>query len=72
MVELPVDSELSLCGVFPLRGDSTGSQRERYCGKALVCKKYTQKVPGNLKHGAGIIVTHQWELSKPGGEILEL
>ena len=30
-----------------------------------------QKAMGVLKHGAGMVGTHQWELSELGGEILE-
>ena len=33
---------------------------------------YITKVVGDLKHGAGMVATHQWELGKLGGEILEL
>jgi hypothetical protein len=32
---------------------------------------YITKVVGDLKHGAGMVATHQWELSKLDGEILE-
>jgi hypothetical protein len=31
-----------------------------------------QKAMGVLKHGAGVVKTHQWELNELGGEILEL
>ena len=31
----------------------------------------TTKAMGVLKHGVGVVVTHQWEPSKLGGEIVE-
>jgi hypothetical protein len=31
----------------------------------------TTKVMGNLKQGAGMVATSQWELKGLGGEILE-
>jgi hypothetical protein len=31
-----------------------------------------QKAVGILKNRVGVVVTHQWELSKLGGEISEL
>jgi hypothetical protein len=32
----------------------------------------TTKAMGVLKHGVGVVVTHQWEPSKLGGEIVEM
>ena len=29
------------------------------------------KAVGDLKHGVGVVVTHQWEPSELGGEIVE-
>ena len=57
---------------FPSHGGSSGFKRERYGGKAWVCQMCTTKAVGVLKHGAGVVATHQWELSELGGEILEL
>ena len=48
-IELPVDSELSLLGVFLHGGNTIGFQGERYGGKAWVCEKYTPKGHGNLE-----------------------
>jgi hypothetical protein len=39
------------------------------CGFARIVP---QKAMGILEHGAGMVTTHQWELSELGGEILEL
>lgn len=64
--ELPVDPELSVCGVFL----HVVTQRERYSVKVWVYKKCTPK--GHGKHGAGVVTTCKWELSILGGEILEL
>ena len=33
---------------------------------------HPQKAVGNLKHGAGMVATRQWELRELGGEILKL
>jgi hypothetical protein len=52
-----IDSEL--CVVFSL------TRRQLY----QMC---TTKAMGGLKHGAGMVATHQWEFSKLGGEILGL
>ena len=56
---------------FSSHGDSAGFQRERYGGKAWFCLMCITKAVGVLKHGASVVVTHQWEPSKPGGEIEE-
>lgn len=66
MIELPVDSELSLCGVFLHAATQLGSREK---GTAKEC---TQKGVGIWKSGAGIIVTRQWELSESGGKTSEL
>ena len=47
-------------------------KRERYDGIVLVCVRCITKAVGNLKYGADMVATHQWEPSKLGGEILEL
>ena len=52
-------------------GGSSRFKRERYIGKGWVCQMCTTKVMGDLKHGAGMVATSQWELSELGGEILE-
>ena len=57
--------------VFSSRGDFTGFQRESYSGKAWVCLMCMTKAMGALKHEAGVVMTHQWEARKLGGEILE-
>ena len=37
-----------------------------------MCHMCTTKAMGVLKHEAAVVMTHQWELSELGGEILEL
>jgi hypothetical protein len=34
-----------------------------------VCQMCTTKLVGDLKNGAGVVATHQWELSQLGGDI---
>jgi hypothetical protein len=46
-------------------------KKERYRGHEWVCVRYTTKFVGVLKHAAGMVTTHQKELSDLGGEILE-
>ena len=53
-------------------GGSTGFKRERYGHKVWVFQMCITKAMGVLKHGSDMVVTHQWELSELGGEILEL
>ena len=49
------------------------SSREKdILDKVWVCLIYNTKTMGDLKHGAGVVMTSQWELSELGGEILEL
>jgi hypothetical protein len=56
----------------PSCGSLSGFQRDRYGSKAWVCLMCTTKAMGVLEHGAGVVATHQGELSKLGREILEL
>ena len=56
---------------FPSCGGSSGFKRERYGGKAWVCQMCTTKAVGGLKYGVDIVMTHQWEPSELGGEIVE-
>ena len=66
VTELPVDSELSLCGVFLHAATQLGSRE-----KGTVAKRGPKGLR-NLKawgwHGNG----PPWELNKLGGEISEL
>ena len=48
-----------------------GFKRKGYRSKGGFLRGVPKKV-GVLKHGAGVVVTRQWELSELGGEILEL
>ena len=61
MIELPINSELSLCDVFLQAVTQPGSR-----------EKSTAAKRGILKHGSGVVATCQWGFSKLGGEILEL
>ena len=68
-----IDSELSLCGVFLYAVAWLGSREKGIA--AAHCRfprSAPQKAMGVLKHEAGVVATCQWELSKLGGEILEL
>jgi hypothetical protein len=47
-------------------------QRERDSSKVWVCQILTTKAVGVLKHRPGVVLTHEWELTELGGEILEL
>ncbi|EDL10467.1 mCG59678, partial [Mus musculus] len=38
---------------------SSGFKRERYGSKEWVCQMCTTKAVGDLKHGLGVVVTHQ-------------
>jgi hypothetical protein len=64
-----VVSELSLCFVFLHAVAHLGSREK---GMAAKCgfNRCATKAIGVLKHGAGMVVTHQWELSKLGGDVL--
>ena len=57
---------------FPSHSGLSGFKRERYGGKAWVCQMCTTKAMGDLKCGAVMVATCQWELRELGGEILEL
>jgi hypothetical protein len=40
--------------------------------KAMAAKHgCTTKAMGDLKHGVGMVMTHQWQASELGGEIVE-
>jgi hypothetical protein len=43
-------------------------QERKVWWQSMVC---TTKTVGDLKQGAGMVTTHQWEPSKLGGEIVE-
>jgi hypothetical protein len=47
-------------------------QERKVKGKAWFCQMCTTKALGDLKHGAGIVATSQWELSELSGEIFFL
>ena len=48
-----------MCCIFLHAGawDSSRFKRERYCSKAWVCLRCTTKAVGDVKHGAGVVVT---------------
>ena len=49
------------------------SSREKgMVAKCGFAESVPQRAVGILKHGSGMVTTCQWELSKLGGEILEL
>ena len=45
---------------------------ERKVQRCGFARSTPQEAVGIWKHGAGVVVTHQWELYKLGGEISEL
>lgn len=49
-----------------------GSREKGRVAKHGFAKSTPQKAVRILKHAVGMVVTHQWELSELGGEILEL
>lgn len=49
-----------------------GSRKKGRVTKHGFARSAPQKAVGVLKHGAGMVVTSQWEFRKQGGEILEL
>ena len=63
-IELPVDSELSLCGVFLHATTQLGSREKGMATKYEFVRSTPQKAVGIWKNGAGIAVTHQWKLSR--------
>ena len=65
-------SELSLCCVFLPAAARLGSREKGTAAKHGFAREMcTTKAMGVLKHGAGVVVTCQWELSNLGEEILE-
>ena len=72
MLHPAVDSELNLCGVFLHAGAQLGSREKGMVAKHGFARSVPQKAVGILKNRVGVVVTHQWELSKLGGEISEL
>ena len=60
MTELPVDSELSLCGVFLHAATQLGSREKGTAAKHGFCKKCNLKGHGNLEawgwHGSDLPV----------------
>ena len=71
MIGLPVDSKLSLCGVF-LHWVTQLSFREKgTAAKHGFARSAPPKGCENLEHGAGVVATFQWELRELGGEISE-
>ena len=68
VIELPVNSELSLCCVLLHVVPQLGSRE-----KGAVAKHgfAPQKAMGIWKRGTGVVATCQWELSKLGWEISE-
>jgi hypothetical protein len=66
-----VASDLSLCCVFLYMVARLGSREKGMCAKVWVCQMCTTKAMGDLKHGVGVVVTHQWKFSELGREIVE-
>jgi hypothetical protein len=64
---VPIDSELGLCGVFLHVVAWLGSREIGTVTKLGFARSVPLKALGILRHGAGVAMTHQWELSKLGG-----
>ena len=71
-IELPVESELRLCGVFLQAAAQPGSREKSTAATHGFARSAPQKAVGIWKCGAGVVVTCQWELSLLGGKISEL
>ena len=71
-IKLPVNSELSLCSVFPHATNQLGSREKGMQAKCGFERSAPQQAVGLWKHEAGMVVTCQWELKELGGEISEL
>jgi hypothetical protein len=71
-IELPVDSELSLCDVFLHTVAQLGSREKRTVAKGGLPGSASQKAVGIWKCGDGVVVTGQWETSKTGGTLSNL
>jgi hypothetical protein len=65
-------SELSLCGVFFHVAAQLGFREKGRVAKGVFAWCAPLKSLGVLKHGVGMVMTHLWELSELGVEILEL
>ena len=63
---------LSLYGVSLHAMAQLGSREKGTAAKHGFARCAPQKAVGDLKHGADVVITHQWELSELGGEISEL
>ena len=72
MIELPLFLNLNLCGVSIYLAPRLSSREKGTAAKCGFARCAPQKAMGVLKHGDGVVATHQWELSELGGEILEL
>ena len=55
--ELPVDSELSLCGVSLYTVTQLGSREKSMEAKHEFARSAPQKAAGIWNHGAGVVVT---------------
>ena len=64
-------SELNLCCIFLHTAACLGSREKGTAAKCGFADVHHNAV-GILKHGAGVVVTHQRELIELGREILEL
>jgi hypothetical protein len=72
VIELPVDSEVSLCGIFLHAAAQLGSREKGTVAKHGFARSTQPKAVGIWKRGAGVVVTLQWELSKPSCTLSEL
>ena len=72
MIELTVDSELSLCGIFNHTVTQPDCREKGKVAKCVFARNVPQKAGGIQKCGAGMVATQHWELIELGGEILEL
>ena len=54
-IELPVDSELSFCGVFLRAATQLSSREKSRAAKRGFARSASQKAVGIWKHGAGIL-----------------
>lgn len=70
-IELSIVSKLSLCGVFLHAAAQLGPREKGMAAKHGFARCVSEKAMGVLKHGAGVVVTGQWELVS-WMEILEL
>ena len=61
-----------MCGVFLNTAAQLSSREKGTAAKHGLPRSVPQKAVGILKHGIGMVMTHQWEFSELGGEISEL